>query len=658
MNKNLKQKSILIVIGVAILTILFPVLAGFLVNKFFSYKIVNIPLHSALEVSGGVIATVISFIFYVKYATSKKINYFNYMTFSMLVMGIVDIFHGIMMPGELFVWLHSTAVFLGGVLSVGVWLRESEISPGRYKQILIGMFSFAVFFSILSIKYSIYLPTMLNQDGSFTTISNFMNVIGGIGFFIASSRFVLSYMENSSREDLLFMGITMLFGISGILFLSSQIWDMQWWLWHFLRLFAYVTLFYYLYISFKQEIKEFYTIFETTKDGIAILDLNTNFLSANSAYLKMTGFSLDELLTKSCAELSAPEDIKKAKNAVQKAIEKGFVENFEKTCILKNGKKVLVNMSIALMPDQKRLLISTKNITDLKQKEKELKEYVSLIDKNIITSTTDIHGNITYVSKAFCKISGYTKDELLGKNHRIVKHPDMDEKVFKEIWEAVTDDKTWRGEIKNLKKGGGFYWVDAKIYPIYDDEKNKIGYTAIRQDITDKKKIEYISITDALTSIYNRRHFNTVLPKFIEDVKKDNGLVAFLILDIDFFKQYNDTYGHQMGDDALVKVAGSIKKSLGANDGYCFRLGGEEFGMVFQPQSKIQAYEIAELVRKDINELHIEHKSSSVDKCISASIGLVCKNANDIEDEDAIYKEADDFLYEAKKTGRNKVYSV
>lgn len=290
-----------------------------------------------------------------------------------------------------------------------------------------------------------------------------------------------------------------------------------------------------------------------------------------------------------------------------------------------------------------------------KKREQKLQDYVTLVDQNVITSSTDLKGNITYVSEAFCEISGYEKDELLGKSHRIVKHQDMADEVYKELWSFISNNKTWKGEIKNKKKDGNYYWVKASISPIFDEDNKKIGYTAIRQDITDKKIIEKISITDGLTGIYNRRHFNDLFQKIINSLKRDNSLVSFLIMDIDHFKQYNDTYGHQMGDEVLIKVAAKIKNSLHRADDYCFRLGGEEFGVIFNSDSKEHAFKYAEVMRQNIENLCLEHKNNSASAYITASMGLVCKNANDIKGADEVYKLGDDLLYKSKESGRNKV---
>lgn len=118
----------------------------------------------------------------------------------------------------------------------------------------------------------------------------------------------------------------------------------------------------------------------------------------------------------------------------------------------------------------------------------------SLINKHVISSTTDLNGVITDVSDAFCDISGYTRDELLGENHNIIRHRDMPKKVFETLWNTIKSGKTWQGEIKNRHKDGSYYWVAAIVSPLYDHHK-KIGYSAIRHDITDKKKLEDVNST-------------------------------------------------------------------------------------------------------------------------------------------------------------------
>lgn len=288
---------------------------------------------------------------------------------------------------------------------------------------------------------------------------------------------------------------------------------------------------------------------------------------------------------------------------------------------------------------------------------KNLNNYINLIDKNIITSSTDLEGKITDVSEAFCKISGYSEYELLGKNHRIIKHPDMYENVYIDLWNKLNNDLTWEGEIKNLKKDGTSYWVKATIYPRYNNFGKKIGYTAIRQDITDKKIIEQISLTDGLTNIYNRRHFDELFPKIINSLKRTNELFCFLIMDIDNFKDYNDTYGHQKGDEVLKKVASTINKTTKRADDYCFRIGGEEFAIIFKADSKDKALKFSKTIKDKIEKLKIIHEKNSASDYVTISIGLMCIFANEISNHEDVFKQADDLLYKAKEKGRNIVCS-
>ncbi len=129
--------------------------------------------------------------------------------------------------------------------------------------------------------------------------------------------------------------------------------------------------------------------------------------------------------------------------------------------------------------------------TKLQKKTSELETSLGLVDKYIIRTITDTKGIITDANKAFCDISGYNESELIGNPHSLIRDPDMPKSVFKELWETIKAGKSWSGEVKNRKKDGSFYWVKAYIEPIFDDTHTIIGYSAIRQDITDKKRLEF-----------------------------------------------------------------------------------------------------------------------------------------------------------------------
>lgn len=293
----------------------------------------------------------------------------------------------------------------------------------------------------------------------------------------------------------------------------------------------------------------------------------------------------------------------------------------------------------------------------LQQQRERLEELLASFEKNVIASRSDTRGNITYVSEALCQKSGFREDELLGRSYDSMRHPSMSDEIFDEMWRTIISGKTWQGEMQNLKKDGSAYVTDTIITPEYTADGRLDGYSAILQDITDKKRVERLSITDGLTNIYNRRHFNDLFPRLITALAQEDTFIALMILDVDDFKQYNDTYGHQKGDRVLITIATTLSDTLQRADDHCFRLGGEEFGVLFRSRDPQSAEEFANTIREKIERLGLIHEKSSVSEYITVSVGLVCEKAALIDDVDSFYKKVDDLLYEAKYHGKNTVRS-
>ncbi|MGB5792817.1 PAS domain S-box protein [Poseidonibacter sp.] len=145
-------------------------------------------------------------------------------------------------------------------------------------------------------------------------------------------------------------------------------------------------------------------------------------------------------------------------------------------------------------PASKKIRKNTDELEELVfDKTKELQKSIDIISNYVIYSRTDLKGIITYASNAFCKTSGFSRDELIGQPHNIVRHEDMPSSAFEEMWNTIKSGKIWKGEVKNKTKSGGFYWVDANISPEYDTKGNLIGYAGVRLNITSKKKIEELN---------------------------------------------------------------------------------------------------------------------------------------------------------------------
>lgn len=287
------------------------------------------------------------------------------------------------------------------------------------------------------------------------------------------------------------------------------------------------------------------------------------------------------------------------------------------------------------------------------QKNEENKKYFNLIDNYVLTSSTNKEGLITYVSEALCKNTKYHKEELLGRSHSLLKDPSFDKKIYTTLWEEIIKGNTFRGEIRNLKKDGSPYWLDVIISPEFGFYGDIIGYNSIRYDITDKKRVESLAIKDALTNIYNRRFFDEIFPRKIKDVQREQGFLVFALLDIDFFKQYNDTYGHSQGDITLKTVATTLQKQFKRTGDYVFRLGGEEFGLLFKCKNKSDGQQMLQSILSHKMLKTIEHKSSLVSSFLTLSIGAYFIDEKNQLNEKQIYDLADNFLYEVKKSSRN-----
>ncbi len=288
-----------------------------------------------------------------------------------------------------------------------------------------------------------------------------------------------------------------------------------------------------------------------------------------------------------------------------------------------------------------------KDVTKDREAEKQLERYIEIVDKNVITSQTDIHGYIIYASEAFCNISEFSKPDLLGKNHNVVRHPDMPAQLFKEMWQTIENNEVWHGELKNKKNNGGYYWVDTYISPLFNMAGEKTGYMAVRQDITDKKEIERISITDRLTGIFNRMRLDEVLIQEQNRYERYGQVYSIILFDIDFFKKVNDTYGHIAGDSVLKETAALIKKQVRVNDVFG-RWGGEEFLLICPQTGGKDAHILAEKLRKSLAEYGFSQVPS-----ITASFGVACiKNAANYNE---LLMNADKALYQAKDQGRNRV---
>ncbi len=282
---------------------------------------------------------------------------------------------------------------------------------------------------------------------------------------------------------------------------------------------------------------------------------------------------------------------------------------------------------------------------------KKASEYLlSAYDESVIASKTNTKGVITYTSQAFCDISEYTKEELIGRSHNIVRHPDTSPSIYKDMWKVIQSGEQWSGEVKNLKKNGGFYWVRVTISPECNYNGDIISYSSIRQDISAEKYIQQVSLIDHLTQVYNKKYFDKTIEKEIASVQRYKYNLALLIIDIDFFKNINDTYGHLVGDAVLKEFADVLIQNTRRND-IVSRIGGEEFSIIISNDSVQSAHSFAKKLGKHIQN----HTFKEINK-LTVSIGISSYIQGDSFK--SLFSRADQAMYQAKKSGRNCVVNI
>lgn len=170
-----------------------------------------------------------------------------------------------------------------------------------------------------------------------------------------------------------------------------------------------------------------------------------------------------------------------------------------------------------------------------------------------------------------------------------------------------------------------------------------------------KNQLNELIKIDSLTSIYNRRYFDEIFFNERKYAQRNKILFVFLMIDIDFFKLYNDLYGHQEGDNVLIKIAASFKNAMKRPNDYVFRLGGEEFGICFSGENISDILQIIEKIRVNIENLKIAHAKNTASSFVTVSIGASIFNSDEEYSKDEIYKMTDTVLYQAKYEGRNRV---
>ena len=266
---------------------------------------------------------------------------------------------------------------------------------------------------------------------------------------------------------------------------------------------------------------------------------------------------------------------------------------------------------------------------------------------------TDKERKITYVNESFEKVTGYKREDALGKNPHILKSGKLPSEFYKQMNEILDRGEKWSGEFINVNKFGDIYYETASITPIINDDK-LTGYLAIKLNVTDyvrqQEKVEFIAYHDNLTQLPNRRSLEKKVNELISiGAKKENNF-ALLFIDLDGFKLVNDNLGHDFGDLLLKEVAKIFKATLRERD-YVFRIGGDEFAVIIKFSNDEKIIElIANKIIENINKT-ITIKNHSLN--VGCSIGI-SKFPQDATDLQSLLKYSDTAMYKAKQNGKNR----
>ncbi|MBD2393128.1 EAL domain-containing protein [Cyanobacterium aponinum FACHB-4101] len=305
--------------------------------------------------------------------------------------------------------------------------------------------------------------------------------------------------------------------------------------------------------------------------------------------------------------------------------------------------------------DDNAYLLSFIDISEKKKMEQELKILYRASEQSPASIViTNVEGNIQYVNSKFETVSGYKKEEVIGKNPRVLKSGYTHETDYKNLWKTISNGKEWQGEFYNKRKNGELYWERALISPIFNSVGAITHYIAVKEDITEEKQqqllLKYQAKYDYLTKIPNRNYALEKVHKLLNQAEENKYNTGLMFIDLDHFKEVNDTLGHDFGDELLVEATMRMKGELRSTD-LLARLGGDEFFIVIPiVQSR---HELQIIANKIIQILKKPFYIFQEKIFISASIGITIF-PEDGQELKQLIRNADLAMYQSKKNGRDQ----
>jgi len=294
------------------------------------------------------------------------------------------------------------------------------------------------------------------------------------------------------------------------------------------------------------------------------------------------------------------------------------------------------------------------DISQRKQAQKQIQKLSMAIEQSPVSVTiTDVDANIEYVNKAFEAVTGYSAEEVVGKNSNLLQSGETSQRIHAELWKTVSKGQIWQGVLVNRKKSGETFWEQSRIAPITDSAGNICNYVAVKEDITLQKRqqeqILHQAHFDTLTDLPNRFLVLDRLAQLLSDCDRSEELVVVAFLDLDDFKKINDSLGHEVGDRLLIEAGERLETAIRSGD-TVGRLGGDEFIVLLRGFTV--STDSRQVVEGLLNQLRKEFRVDGRVLNITASIG-VAVYPGDGDTTSELLRNADSAMYHAKKTGRN-----
>lgn len=383
------------------------------------------------------------------------------------------------------------------------------------------------------------------------------------------------------------------------------------------------------------------------------------FLHFNQAGEKLLGYKKSELLGKSDYDFFPREQadffISKDRAVLES---KQILDIPEEPIETKEGKRILHTRKVPILDKHGKpqfLLGVSDDITEQKKTEEQTRLWAAIFRNSTeAVIITDANANIVAVNQAYSAITGYSEEEILGKNPRILKSGHYDQRFYQNMWHDISTHDSWCGELWNRNKEGDLFAVWETISAIRNDRNELTHYVGLFSDITHVKKaqekLDFLAHHDPLTMMPNRMLFNDRLNHAISRARRDQTQLGVIFMDLDRFKNINDSLGHPIGDDLLKIVAKRLNAVLREEDTLA-RVGGDEFMVLLEHlMHPTDAAISAQKLLDAFNESFMVHDHELI---ISASIGISLF-PDDADDDTALVRNADAAMYKSKELGRNQ----